>query len=91
MLEELNVSMVFSGQLLPSEETKLLADIEKLARNQGIELEELQQRAVLESVKNGVFVLSGGPGTGKTTTINTMIHYFEAEGKMCIRDRNQGP
>ena len=80
MLEELNVSMVFSGQLLPSEEAKLLADIEKLARNQGIELEELQQRAVLESVKNGVFVLSGGPGTGKTTTINTMIHYFEAEG-----------
>ena len=74
------MSMVFSGQLLPSEETKLLADIEKLARNQGIELEELQQRAVLESVKNGVFVLSGGPGTGKTTTINTMIHYFEAEG-----------
>ena len=80
MLEELNVSMVFSGQLLPSEEAKLLADIEKLAGNQGIELEELQQRAVLESVKNGVFVLSGGPGTGKTTTINTMIRYFEAEG-----------
>ena len=80
MLEELNVSMVFSGQLLPSEEAKLLADIEKLARNQGIELEELQQRAVLESVKNGVFVLSGGPGTGKTTTINTMIHYLRRKG-----------
>lgn len=35
---------------------------------------------MLESIKHGIFILSGGPGTGKTTTINTMIHYFEAEG-----------
>ncbi len=78
--QDLNVSMVFGRELLPSEEEKVLAEIEKLAGRLGIELEELQQRAVLESVKNGVFILSGGPGTGKTTTINTMIHYFEAEG-----------
>jgi exodeoxyribonuclease V alpha subunit len=43
-------------------------------------LDELQSRAVLESVKNGLFILSGGPGTGKTTTINTMIKYFEQQG-----------
>ena len=80
MLQELNVSMVFGGELLPSEEEKMLAEIEKLARRLGIELEELQQQAVLESIKHGIFILSGGPGTGKTTTINTMIRYFEAEG-----------
>ena len=34
---------------------------------------------MLECVKNGLFILSGGPGTGKTTTINTIIRYFEAE------------
>ena len=80
MLQELNVSMVFGGELLPSEEEKMLAEIEKLARRLGIELEELQQQAVLESIKHGIFILSGGPGTGKTTTINTIIRYFEAEG-----------
>ena len=39
MLQELNVSMVFGGELLPSEEEKMLAEIEKLARRLGIELE----------------------------------------------------
>ena len=33
-----------------------------------------------EAVRNGVLVLTGGPGTGKTTTINAMIHFFESEG-----------
>ena len=42
-----------------------------------IELDELQRKAVMGTVKNGLFILSGGPGTGKTTTINTMIRYFE--------------
>ena len=45
-----------------------------------MELDELQFRAVSESVRNGVTILAGGPGTGKTTTINMMIKYFEAEG-----------
>lgn len=56
---------------------KLLQELEK---EQGIILDELQKRAVLQSVKSGVMILSGGPGTGKTTTINTIIRYFEAEG-----------
>ena len=80
LLSDLNMSFVPPGGLLPSEEEKLLADIEKLARKSGIELEALQQQAVLECVKNGVMILTGGPGTGKTTTINTVIRYFEAEG-----------
>ena len=45
-----------------------------------LELDDMQRRAVVAAVRNGVLVLTGGPGTGKTTTINAMIHYFESEG-----------
>ena len=45
-----------------------------------MELDELQAEAVKEAVTNGLMVITGGPGTGKTTTINTIIRYFELEG-----------
>lgn len=45
-----------------------------------IELDEMQRLAVNGAVCNGLFILTGGPGTGKTTTINSMIHFFESEG-----------
>lgn len=54
--------------------------LEKLGESLCMELDELQFRAVLECIQNGLFILSGGPGTGKTTTINMIIRYFEAEG-----------
>lgn len=53
------------------------ARVEKLA---GIELDERQKEAVAAAVQNGLLILTGGPGTGKTTTINAMIKYFEMEG-----------
>ncbi len=56
---------------------KCLAAIEKKNK---LELEDLQRQAVVEAVKNGVLVITGGPGTGKTTTINALIQYFEMEG-----------
>lgn len=52
----------------------------RLMKEASLELDELQLQAVYGAVKNGVFLLTGGPGTGKTTTINTMIRFFEAEG-----------
>ena len=54
-----------------------LAGLEKQSR---IELDDRQREAVSEAVRNGLLILTGGPGTGKTTTINAMIQYFEAEG-----------
>lgn len=45
-----------------------------------LSLDEMQRQAVIESVKHGILILTGGPGTGKTTTINAMIHYFESQG-----------
>ncbi|MBQ4346917.1 MAG: ATP-dependent RecD-like DNA helicase, partial [Firmicutes bacterium] len=47
----------------------------------GISLAEAQRTAVMGALQNGVFVITGGPGTGKTTIINTIIRIFEAAGK----------
>lgn len=79
MLHDLNISME-EETLLSSEEMQIEKKVKRIETELEIELDDLQRRAVLESVKNGLFVLSGGPGTGKTTTINTMIRYFETEG-----------
>ena len=43
----------------------------------GIEFEDLQKRAILEAFESGILVLTGGPGTGKTTTLNAIIKLFE--------------
>lgn len=60
---------------------------EKLSRIQEeeeMELDPLQIQAVSEAVNSGILIITGGPGTGKTTTINTIIRYFEAEGMEII-------
>ena len=54
--------------------------IHKIQKQTGMELDEYQWDAVKEAVKNGLLIITGGPGTGKTTTINTIIRYFELEG-----------
>ena len=74
MLHDLNVPLI-SGEETPDPEA-----LKRLVEGGDMELDELQSRAVSESIRSGVLILSGGPGTGKTTTINTMIKYFEAEG-----------
>ncbi len=79
MLHDLNVSAK-EEQLLPSKEQSIATKIDLLAEELAIELDELQKKSVLESVRNGIFILSGGPGTGKTTTINVIIKYFLSEG-----------
>ena len=55
---------------------KRLLEIE---RNSKLELDDMQRQAVISAIRNGVSILTGGPGTGKTTTINTIIRYFEME------------
>lgn len=79
MLHDLNIPLCEDG-LLPSEEKRIWQRISGLEEKQGIRLDELQRNAVIESIRNGIVILTGGPGTGKTTTINTIIQYFAEEG-----------
>lgn len=79
MLHDLN-NICNQGELNPEEERRLQNQIENVERELAVELDELQHLAVVEAAKNGIFILSGGPGTGKTTTINAIIRYFEKEG-----------
>ena len=73
MLIDLNVKY-------PVREDNLEKQIERVQDGLDVELDELQRQAVREAATNGVFVLTGGPGTGKTTTIRAIISLFEAEG-----------
>lgn len=73
MLYELDIKNEVGEDYLEKRLTKIEAYAE-------LSLDELQRTAVKEAVKNGLLVLTGGPGTGKTTTINAMIHFFESEG-----------
>ncbi len=53
--------------------------MEQLEKEMNMELEEMQKKAVYEAAKHGLLVVTGGPGTGKTTTINAIIRFFEEE------------
>ena len=53
--------------------------ISALEKEEKITLDPLQRKAVLEAASNAVLLISGGPGTGKTTTINTIIRFFKGE------------
>lgn len=54
--------------------------LSKIEKNADLQLDDMQRQAVITAARNGVLVLTGGPGTGKTTTINAMIRFFESEG-----------
>lgn len=73
MLSELNVR----GAI---DEAVILEKISAIEKASGTCLDEKQRQAVMEAVRCGLLVITGGPGTGKTTTINTLITYFESEG-----------
>lgn len=79
MLQKLNIPM-WEADVLPVQETAMRKTLEKKMTEHSMELDELQIGAVMASIRNGLFILSGGPGTGKTTTINMMLRYFEEEG-----------
>lgn len=73
MLKRLNVSYDVS-------DAEIEQRIRGIEKKSGMMLDEHQVTAVKEAVRNGLLVITGGPGTGKTTTINTIIRYFELEG-----------
>ncbi len=77
MLCRLNVEFNYDKE-------RCLDRIRNIEKKSNISLEEEQRSAVMEAVGRGVLVVTGGPGTGKTTTINTIIKYFENEGQKVL-------
>lgn len=73
MLRELNI-------LCPEDERLVQRRIASIEKETGMILDEMQKKAVTEAASHGLFILTGGPGTGKTTTINAIIRFFEGEG-----------
>lgn len=73
MLHDLNINCEMPEDLMERR-------LRKVEENEQIELDPMQHKAVIESIKHGLLILTGGPGTGKTTTINTMIRFFDSEG-----------
>ena len=73
MLKDLNIKDTITSD-------EIAAKIKAIETEQDIALDERQRLAVSEAVNNGLTIITGGPGTGKTTTIRTIIRYFEKEG-----------
>ena len=73
MLKELDI-------LYPEEPEMMNKQILRIEKETETVLDEMQKKAVTEAACHGLFILTGGPGTGKTTTINAIIRYFEGQG-----------
>lgn len=73
MLLDLNIQCTMPEDLMEQR-------LKKVEEEEHISLDPMQHRAVIESIRHGLLVLTGGPGTGKTTTINTIIQFFASEG-----------
>lgn len=73
MLRELNIHC-------PEDDAFVQRRIAQIEKETGTTLDEMQKKAVTEAAGHGLFILTGGPGTGKTTTINAIIRFFEGEG-----------
>ncbi len=81
LMESNCARMLRQLDIFSDEDTERIREkIRKSAHAARIEPDDLQLAAVTDAVQHGVFILTGGPGTGKTTTINLMIRYFESEG-----------
>jgi len=78
---ELNVARKLHDLNIPMKEaeTQILKRLAKIEKSIDVQLAKQQKQAVIEAVNHGVLILTGGPGTGKTTTINAIIRYFETE------------
>lgn len=72
LLMELNLSGI-------EKEASMERTLKAIEKETQVCLDDLQKEAVMQAASHGLFILTGGPGTGKTTTINAMIRYFEKQ------------
>lgn len=64
----------------PAGKNTLENDILKIENEQGLKYEDKQRLAIITAIQKGILILTGGPGTGKTTTINGILKLFELSG-----------
>ena len=80
----LDLQACYEEQEMQNEEEQYLKKLqtyeEQIESFEGILLDEQQLEAVRAAATKGVVVITGSPGTGKTTTINSIIKYFELLG-----------
>ncbi len=80
----MEMSVAYALKALDARESidkhKIADRIRRIEKAEKIELDDRQRDAVIQAISSGLLVITGGPGTGKTTTINTIIRYFEGEG-----------
>ncbi|MCI8602162.1 MAG: ATP-dependent RecD-like DNA helicase [Oscillospiraceae bacterium] len=74
----LRLSMMLKNRFFVQRDIgRMVDDVEK---EKGIRYESLQREAIAQALQQSILILTGGPGTGKTTTLNAIIDLLEAEG-----------
>ena len=72
-LEDLNIET-------PEDDYMMGVKLDTIEKVTEITLDDMQRHAIIATQNHGVSVITGGPGTGKTTTINAIIRMFESDG-----------
>ena len=72
------------ASLAPVKSRGAHGDIDRFEREQGIRFSEKQREAIISALEQGVLVITGGPGTGKTTIINCIIRLLSSEGGVVL-------
>lgn len=67
-------------QITPPGKEDLTKQLDELEEELGIQYDQLQRKAISEAVQSPLFILTGGPGTGKTTTMGGIITLLERQG-----------
>ncbi len=71
-------------QFPPERITGLEAALEHFERQRGIQYAKLQRKAIVQALSGGLLILTGGPGTGKTTTLNAIIELLQQCGQKVL-------
>jgi len=64
----------------PMDTANIGSFIQKEERESGVQYAQLQRQAICDALENGVMLLTGGPGTGKTTVVRALLHIFDSMG-----------